>query len=568
MKAKILVVDDEESIRFTFNVFLSEDGYEVSTADSYDEAMALIEKVEYDLIFADIIMESKTGIDLLNAARRLRPTTPVVMITGVPSIETATESLRIGALDYIIKPIFQDTLLRVTAMALKHRAISEEKESCRLNFEAIFRSVKDGIITVDNTMAITEINDAAVRICGVKRTEVIEKAISNLIGHCSGRCVEAIQEAISNKAILEDRFIECHSAANQGQVISLSGSPLLGPGNELNGAVLVLRDETRLHELERNLEERREIDTIIGRSRCIRKVKELIRELADVQTTVLVTGESGTGKELVVDALHRIGSHHKTPLVKVNCAALSEALLESELFGHVRGAFTGAVKDKIGRFERAHNGTIFLDEIGDVSLRMQSRLLRVIELGEFDRVGDTKSMQVNIRVVTATNRNLEHKVASGEFRQDLYYRLKVVEISLPNLRQRQQDIPLLIEHFLKKFNAQFLKNIRGISTDAFNVLMQHRWPGNIRELENTIEHAFVRCQENVIKVNHLPPEFEKIALKINTEEEPDSAQHESKRVRWALKKTDWNKSRAADLLGISRRTIYRKIDHYNITPER
>ena len=565
MKEKILVIDDEEGIRFTFNAFLSEGGYEVSTASSYDEAMEAIRETAYDLIFADIVMDHKTGIDLLKVARELRPTTPVVMITGVPSIETATESLRLGALDYIIKPIRQDTLLRITSVALKHRAISEEKETCRLHFEAIFRSVKDGIITVDNTMAITEINDAATRICGVKRDDVLEKAIPGLIDHCRGGCVEILQEVISSKAILEDRFIECRSSLNENQVVSLTGSPLLGPGNELNGAVMVLRDITRLHELERSLEERREIDTIIGRSRSIRKVKELIRELADVQTTVLVTGESGTGKELVVDALHRIGSRHKTPLVKVNCAALSETLLESELFGHVRGAFTGAVKDKIGLFERAHNGTIFLDEIGDISPRMQSRLLRVIESGEFDRVGDTKSVQVNIRVVAATNRNLEQKVISGEFRQDLYYRLKEVEINLPSLRQRQQDIPLLIEHFLKKFNAQFSKNIRGISTDTLNVLMLHSWPGNIRELENTLEHAFVRCQENVIKISHLPPTFAEFAPKLSTEEEPDPAWHEAKRVRWALRQSDWNKSRAAELLGISRRTIYRKIYHYNIS---
>ncbi len=567
MKEKILVIDDEEGIRFTFDAFLSEGGYEVSTAASYDEAMEAFRETAYDLIFADIVMDHKSGIDLLKVARELRPTTPVVMITGVPSIETATESLRLGALDYIIKPIRQDTLLRITSVALKHRAISEEKETCRLHFEAIFRSVKDGIITVDNTMAITEINDAVTRICGVKRNDVLEKAMPSLIDHCSGGCVEILQEVISSKAILEDRFIECRSSDNVDQVVSLTASPLIGPGNELNGAVMVLRDITRLHELERSLEERREIDTIIGRSRSIRKVKDLIRELADVQTTVLVTGESGTGKELVVDALHRIGSRNKTPLVKVNCAALQETLLESELFGHVRGAFTGAVKDKIGLFERAHNGTIFLDEIGDISPRMQSRLLRVIESGEFDRVGGTKSVQVNIRVVAATNRNLEQKVIAGEFRQDLYYRLKVVEINLPSLRQRQQDIPLLIEHFLEKFNGQFSKNIRGISTDTLNVLMLHSWPGNIRELENTLEHAFVRCQENVIKINHLPPTFAEFAPQLSTEEEPDSAWHEAKRVRWALRKSSWNKSRAAELLGMSRRTIYRKIYHYNITQE-
>ena len=510
MKAKILVVDDEEGIRFSFHLFLSEDGYQVSTAATYGEAIDLIEKTDFDLIFADIVMDCQTGIDLLKVAKRLQPNTPVVMITGVPSIETATESLRIGALDYIIKPIRQDTLLRVTTVALKHRAIAAEKESCRLNFEAIFRSVKDGIITVDKTLTITEINDAATRICGVLREQVVDRPIPVLAERCDGRCVDAVMEVLEKKEQLEVRFIECHFAENPRQVISLTASPLLGSGKELTGAVLVIRDETRLHELERSLEEFREFDQIIGSSEPIRKVKTLIRELADVPTNVLITGESGTGKELVVEALHRIGNRLNTPLVKVNCAALSDTLLESELFGHVRGAFTGAVRDRMGRFERAHGGTIFLDEIGDISPRMQLRLLRVIESGEFERVGESKPVKVNIRVVAATNQDLKQKVAAGEFREDLYYRLKVVEIHLPSLRDRRSDIPLLLDHFLKKFNRTFAKDIVGVSTDAFNVLMEHSWPGNIRELENTVEHAFVRCRQGVITVDHLPPEFEQL----------------------------------------------------------
>ena len=567
MKAKILVVDDEDSIRFTFNIFLSEDGYEVSTAASYDEAMAQIKKTEYDLIFADIVLESKTGIDLLKDVRKLRPATPVVMITGVPSIETATESLRIGALDYIIKPIRQDTLLRVTTVALKHRVIAEEKESCRLNFEAIFRSVKDGIITVDDTMTITEINQAATRICGVRRQDVLEKPIGVMADRCDGGCVDAMQKVLEEKGPVEIHFIECHLAANPRQVISLTASPLLGSGNEFTGAVMVIRDETRLHELERSLEERREFDHIVGKSQGIRKVKTLIRELADVQTTVLITGESGTGKELVVEALHRIGERRDNPLVKVNCAALSETLLESELFGHVRGAFTGAIRDKMGRFERAHGGIIFLDEIGDFSPRMQSRLLRVLESGEFERVGESQPVQVSVRVVAAINQDLKQKVADGEFREDLYYRLKVVEIHLPPLRERRNDIPLLLEHFLKKFNRTFARNIGGFSTDAFNVLMLHTWPGNVRELENTVEHAFVRCRQGAITVDHLPPEFEKLAQQLNPAEGPAGAQREARRIRQALANTAWNKSRAAELLGMSRRTIYRKIALYGITSE-
>jgi len=566
MEEKILVVDDEESIRFSFHLFLSEEGYEVNMAATYGQAMQLVENNEYDLVFIDIILEYKTGIDLLKAVRHLWPNTPVIMITGAPSVETATESLRMGALDYIVKPIRQETLLRVTTVALKHRLLTSEKESCRLNFEALFRSVKDGIITVNQMEQITAINDAATSICSVQREKVLYQFLPAMGHNCDGKCLNAIQEVLAKKEALEIRYIECRKAENPKQVISLTVCPMLGLRGQPNGAVMVIRDQTRLQELERSLEVLQDLDRIIGEHETIKKVKTLIQELTDIHTTVLITGESGTGKELVVDALHRNGKWKNTPLVKVNCASLSETLLESELFGHVKGAFTGAIRDKMGLFERAHGGTIFLDEIGEISLHMQLRLLRVIESGTFKRVGDSKTMQVDIRVVAATNQDLKQKVAAGEFREDLYYRLKVVEIQTPALRDRRSDIPLLIDHLLTKFNRIFTRNIAGLSTDAFKAIMHHNWPGNVRELENTIEHAFVRCHQSIITVQHLPSEFSEIAQQLIADDNPAYEQQEAQRIRNMLTVTSWNKSRAAELLGMSRRTIYRKIDQYNITP--
>ena len=565
MKTRILVIDDEESIRFTFNIFLTERGYHVSTAESYDAALALIKTAGFDLIFVDIVLDRKSGIDILRAAVKLQPTTPVIMITGVPSIESATESLRIGALDYIVKPIRQDTLLRVTTVALKHSAIAHEKESCRLNFEAIFRSVKDGIVTVDKKMTITEVNAAVTRICRFERNDLVGKPVQVMAQRCNGHCVKAMQEVLNTKLPLEVRFVECHHADRPAQVISLTASPLQGPQDEFTGAVMVIRDETRLHMLEREAEERREFDRIVGKSKVIREVKTLVRDLADVQTTVLITGESGTGKELVVEALHHIGNRRDEPLVKVNCSALSEQLLESELFGHVRGAFTGAIKDRVGRFEHADGGIIFLDEIGDISPRMQSRLLRVIESGEFERVGESIPVKVDVRVVAATNRNLPEKVARGRFREDLYYRLKVIEIRLPPLRERRSDIPLLLEYFLKLFNRRFDKSIGGITTNAYKVLMNHNWPGNVRELENTLEQAFVRCQQGAITIDHLPPEMRDLAKGLHSNPGYAGKHDEVGRIRLALKKTYWNKSKAARLLGMSRRTLYRKIAKHRIT---
>jgi PAS domain S-box-containing protein len=561
MAEKILVVDDEESIRFTFDIFLSEDGYKVTTAENYDDALTYMDETDFDLIFADIVMDGKSGIDLLKAARQKKPGTPVIMITGVPSIETATESLRHGALDYIIKPVRQDALIRAVNVALKHKALVEEKEKCRLNFEGIFRSVKDGIVTVDKSLRVLEINSAAMKICGVRRQDLLHKPVNEMAQHCQGKCLASLNDIIEQRKPLEKLYIECHLDDAKKQVVSITASPLLGQNNDFTGAVMLIRDETQLVELKRSLKKKHDKEYFVGSCEAVRKAKTLIKDLAEVQTTVLVTGESGTGKELVLEALHHNGDRRNKPLVKVNCAALSENLLESELFGHVRGAFTGAFKDKVGRFQRADGGTLFLDEIGDISPRMQLRLLRALEAMEFERVGDSTPIKVDVRIVTATNQNLQSKVASGEFRQDLYYRLKVVEIHLPPLRERKDDIPLLANYFLARFNTKFKKNINGISSDTWKAFLHYPWPGNVRELENTLEHAFIRCHQDVITVDHLPHE-----LQAKHDELPAwknlSEEQEALALQRALQSARWNKSKAANLLGISRRTIYRKMEKF------
>jgi transcriptional regulator with PAS, ATPase and Fis domain len=364
---------------------------------------------------------------------------------------------------------------------------------------------------------------------------------------------------------VELRFVECRSTQGKRQVVSVTASPLLGVRDRFTGAVMVVRDETRLVRLERRLQERQKIDSIVGRSEGIDKVRAMIRDLAEVQTTVLVTGESGTGKELVVDALHHFGERRNRPLVKVNCMALSENLLESELFGHVAGAFTGAVKDKVGRFQRADGGTIFLDEIGDLSPRMQLRLLRVIETMEFERVGDSSTVRVDVRVVAATNRDLPERVSEGEFRQDLYYRLKVVQIHIPPLRERLDDVPLLVEHFRRKLNSKLGREIRGISTQVASMFLDYPWTGNVRELENLLEHAFVRCRGSIITAGDLPVDFldhfehRLFSAALSDDEEAEA-------IRKALEQAGGNKTEAARLLGMSRRTIYRKMEKLGIDP--
>ncbi len=565
MMNRILVIDDEESIRFTFESFLSDEGYDVCTAGDYSEALTRMAGSDFGVIFTDIILGGRSGIDILREVKERKLTCPVIMITGYPSVETAADAVRIGAFDYLPKPVKQESLLSITKKALQHKALADEKEKYRYNLEAIFSSVKDALITVDKEMLVVEVNEAAGNICGISR-DAIGKAFGPLAGECTMQCIDALYATIKKKKPVDISRLECRHKQRPAQIVDLSTFPLLDRQGVFSGAVLVVRDETRLADLERDMEDRRHFYNIVGRSGKMQEVYSLIEDLADVQTTVLITGESGTGKELVAEALHYRGGRSHKPFVKVNCSALTESLLESELFGHVKGAFTGAVKDKIGRFQRADGGTIFLDEIGDISQRIQLRLLRVLQEMEFERVGDSTPIKVDVRVVTATNKNLREKVRLGEFREDLYYRLKVVELTLPPLRDRREDIPLLIEYFLNKFNKKLNKKITAVSADVQRILLEYNWPGNIRELEHTLEHAFILCRRNTITIDDLPIDFKDLvgnqelfsrAMKID---EPQA-------LLQALEKAAWNKAKAARLLGISRRTIYRKIEEYKIAKD-
>ena len=560
----ILVVDDEESIRFTFENFLAEEGYEVTTASGYDDGRTKIEEQRFDLIFIDIILDGgKSGIALLEDVKAQAPEAEVIIITGAPTVQTASEALRLGALDYMVKPVRQETLIRATDMALRHRVLRQEKESYQQNLEAIFRSVQDAIITVDEDLTVVESNRAAAEICGIVREDAAGTPLDQIELRCGGACLQTLQKTVADSQRMDVEAVECRTPTRPDQVVSVTATPLMRKNHTPAGGVLVIRNQTRLVELERNLAECRELRRIVGKSNCIREVVSMINTLAGVHTTVLITGDSGTGKELVADALHAAGNRGQRNLVKINCAALSEGLLESELFGHVRGAFTGAIKDKVGRFQRADGGTIFLDEIGEMTPRMQLRFLRVLESMEFERVGDSTPIKVDVRVIAATNRNLAEKAAQGEFREDLYFRLKVVEIGMPPLRDRRDDIPLLAHHFLQTFNRKFSKSIQGVSEPVMDLFMSYHWPGNVRQLENVLEHACVLSSGQVITEKDLPADF----MPGGGVTPPAGAADRSasaRAIREALKQASYNKSKAARLLGISRRTLYRRLEEHHI----
>ncbi len=563
MKPKILVIDDEKSLRFTFQRFLSDEGYEVDTAADYEEALQRIKQECYDVVFSDILLGDKTGIDVLRAIKEQIPLCPVIMVTGYPNIETASEALRLGAFDYISKPVVKKDLLQVARAALKYRQIAEENERNRINLEAVFRSVSDALIIVDQQGLIQRINEAARRIFDLD-DNVLGQSYREALTLCSSLCSDWLQSTLEAGQSGQLDRIECDHSPSCRQVLTLLTSPLLNAGGVAIGAVLVARDETRLDKLERTLRKRHSFHKMVGASNKMQELYCLLDDLADVPSTVLISGESGTGKELVAEALHKAGVRRNKPLVKVNCAALSDTLLESELFGHVRGSFTGAVKDRIGRFQKAEGGTIFLDEIGDISYKVQLRLLRVLQEREIERIGESTPIKVDIRIVAATNRNLAEMVRQGSFREDLYYRLKVITVELPPLRERKDDIPLLVDHLIDKLNGTMGKEITGISQEVAACFQEYNWPGNIRELEHAMEYAYVRCRQPVIALGHLPDDL--LATQGQNSAAPVlvAKEDEMQSICSALEKTAWNKAKAARLLGIDRKTLYRKLAKYEI----
>lgn len=444
------------------------------------------------------------------------------------------------------------------------KLIEEDLERHRSRLQAIFGSVKDAIITIDSEMVVVEANKALESICGLVPKRIIGKVFTDCLTNCNQSCVEIIQKALQGMTSVEECHIKCGHSDRPQQRVILTSSQLLNRHDNFEGSVIVIRDITTLSHLEKELGDRHHFQNIIGKSSRMQGIYDLLDDLAGLETTVLITGESGTGKSMIAKALHYSGNRASKPLVTVNCSALPENLLESELFGHVRGAFTGAIKDAQGRFQAANGGTILLDEIGDVSPRIQLKLLKVLQEKEFERVGESISIKLDTRIIACTNKNLKEKVKQGEFREDLYYRLKVVELKLPPLRERLEDIPLLVRHFCDVFNKSFQKNILGLSDEVMQVFMNYRWPGNVRELAHSIEHAFVLCRDRVISLKHTPAEIRessdgerKITGKPPRERPED--------VLMVLDKTYWNKAKAARLLGIDRSTLYRKIRKYRLS---
>ncbi|MEW6196881.1 MAG: sigma-54 dependent transcriptional regulator [Bacteroidota bacterium] len=447
MPAKILIADDEKPIRDSLKMVLEEEGYSTDTAADGEEALKKIESENFDIVITDIKMPKLDGMQVLETASKTVPETFFIIMTAYASVKTAIDALRLGAYDYLIKPVeFDDVIIRIKRL-LDYKKLAVENKSLRQRISS-------------------------------------DTGFTNLI----------------------------------------------------------------------------------GKSDSMKKVFDIISQVAPTNSNVLIMGKSGTGKELVAKAIHFNSKRKDKIFLPINCGAISENLIESELFGHKKGSFTGAADDKQGLFKVADGGTLLLDEIGDLPLNMQVKLLRAIEDKEFFPVGGTKPVSTDVRIIAATNQNLFDKTKTGEFREDLYYRLNVVEIKLPTLNERKEDIPLLINHFVEKYCNEMGKKIIGIDNDTLKVLLSHDWRGGVRELENIIERAIIFCNKDLLTTDDLSDYVKGGTIALGY---PDSLKDalrnfEREHILKTIKKYDYNKEEAAKALDIGLSSLYRKMDELNI----
>lgn len=432
---------------------------------------------------------------------------------------------------------------------------------------SILNSITDGVLTVDNEWRITSFNPAAERITGHKAENVMGKQCYEVMKSetCKTNC--PLRKTMATKIPVYDYEIEIVSAHGETIPISVNTALLIDEENEIIGGVETFRDLSMYKHLSEELNLKYSFANMIGKDKKMQEIYNLLKTISPTSSTILIMGETGTGKELVARAIHHNSPRKDKPFIKVDCASLPETLLESELFGYKKGAFTDARTDKPGKFELADSGTIFLDEIGNIPPSIQAKLLRVLEEHAFEPLGGIKMVKVDVRVISATNRDLQQAIKQGRFREDFYYRLNVVPITLPPLRDRPEDIPLLIEHFLNVFGKKFEKTINAVSQDAMDLLLDYPWPGNVRQLEHAIEHAFIHCTGRTIQIRHLPDDIiQKSSILVDRilKTEDPIEEIEKEVIIEALKRNHWDREKTAKTLKISRITLWRKMKKYSI----
>ncbi len=429
-------------------------------------------------------------------------------------------------------------------------------------FEAVLSSISDGVFTVDLDRRITCFNRAAELITGFSREDAIGRPCHEVFraNICKDAC--ALRYTVETGRPVVDLMVHITTSTGEEVPVSVSTALFRDKDGVVHGGVETFRDLRQVEALRRQVAQRYGFKDIISRSAAMRRVLETLPTIAESESTVLITGESGTGKELVAQAIHDLSGRSDGPFVAVNAAGIPDTLMEAELFGYERGAFTGAVKAKPGRFARAEGGTLFLDEIGDLPLHLQAKLLRVLQERTYEPLGGVRTLKANARIVAATNRDLGAMTADGSFREDLYYRFNVFEIAIPPLRERMEDVPLLVEHFVRTLSVVQDKNIAGVSPEVLAILMAHDYPGNVRELKNVVEHGFVLSPGSMIRPEHLPPALKSATTSSGEGPSESSGSLEDLERHYilaALRHNDNNRLATARQLGIHKSTLFRKI---------
>jgi len=430
----------------------------------------------------------------------------------------------------------------------------------------ILDSITEGVFTVGLDWRITYFNRAAEKITGISRQQAIGQQCKDILRAdlCETDC--ALRRTIETGKSIISKSVHIIDADGDRKAISITTAILKDENSKVIGGVETLRDISLVEELRKEIQHSYSFEDILSRSHQIQNLFAILPNIAESNATVLIVGESGTGKELFARAIHNISPRKDKPFIAVNCGALPDTLLESELFGYKAGAFTDAKKDKAGRFALAEGGTMFLDEIGDVSPAVQVRLLRILQERTYEPLGSVSSVKADVRIITATNKDLEKLVKEDKFREDLYYRINVVKLMLPPLRDRKEDIPLLIDHFVSRFNRLHNKNMGGVTDEVLAILLKYDYRGNVRELENIIEHCFVLCQGEIIEKRHLPSTFQTKAGTDSADIEKAVTLEEMERIfiTRALRRNNGNRTAAAKQLGIHKSTLFRKLKSLNM----
>ncbi len=449
-------------------------------------------------------------------------------------------------------------------MAVKKQLKNRLGQIRREQLETILNCVADGVFTVDCDKRITFFNQAAERITGFSEQEAVGQFCYDVFktAHCGSACtLEHVRKR--GKQVI-NKPVEILDRSGRSLLVSISAACLCDVDGRIIGGVESFRDLSAEEELRKEIKKSYTFQDIVSRNSKMHELFAILPDIAGSNVSVLIEGESGTGKELFARAIHNLGQRKDKPFVAVNCGALPDALLESELFGYKKGAFTDAKRDKPGRFDLAKGGTLFLDEIGDISPALQVRLLRVLQEKTYEPLGGTEAVRSDVRIVAATNQRLLEKVYDGSFREDLYYRLNVLRLELPPLRERRCDMPLLVEHFRNRLNAETGKSIEAIDDSVMGAIMRHDFPGNIRELENLLQHAFVLCKESVIHLHHMPKELAYGVLHESGKGSLSLDEIGKRAIRDALEDNVANRTAAAKQLGINPSTLYRKMKRYGI----